>query len=139
VLDDTSGCRKSEVLRRPVQLTPEDTGLGFGDPAGVIDIDPPHGRQVDHIPPSHILSPATLVPRHPDSYQQAVLPRETDGRDDIADVVALGNHGRASIDHPVPDPTSTLVLIVVVGDDLPVQCRGETGGAPQMRQLVSLS
>jgi hypothetical protein len=108
--DDAAGGSEPRRLARLVDLAPQDARLRRGASPGRIDIDPPHGRQVDDDSPiaygrsGHIVTAAT------DGGEDAAPGCEPDGGGYITGMCAPHDGGRPAVDRAVPDSASTVVL-----------------------------
>jgi hypothetical protein len=133
---EAAGRGQAKGLGLPVELRPGDTRFSTSCAPSRVDPNPLHPGEVDHKAAvahgqaRHIV--ATPMHRH----QQAVVPGEIDGGDDICGPSTAGDKGGAPVDHAVPDRASVLVGLVRGTEQLSPQARFESFDSRPVKDRV---
>ena len=99
--------------RLAVQLAPQHAALRSQDHRLWVDVDAPHGRQVDHQRVVDDRPPGDVVPAASHAYVEPGRTGETDGVGDVRRAVTSCDQRRTPVDQPVVDPPGVLVALVV--------------------------
>jgi hypothetical protein len=114
-----------ELLRLAVEVAPSGPRLRASRPRGGIDADALLSREVDDDAVVADRAPGDIMTAAANGNQQLVLAREVDSGHDVSHAGAAGDQRRPLVDHPVPDPTGRLVLVVAGADQLAPESGGE--------------
>jgi hypothetical protein len=116
-----------ERLGLAVELPEQGSAVGHGHPAGRVDPDPAHRRQVDHDAAVAGREPRVAVAAAAHRDQQVLVAGEAHGRDHVLDVAAAGDHRRAGVGGGVPDDPGPVVAGVAGEHDLAAEAVAEAG------------
>ena len=112
-------------LRGAVDLAPGGAGLNAGGSGGGVDVDGPHGGEVDDQAVVADGAARHLVAATADARDGAMVPCDSYGLDDVGHVGAASDDGGVAVDQPVPDPTGLVVGGVITVDDLAAERRAQ--------------
>jgi hypothetical protein len=117
--DDAAGRDKTVGLRRGVEVEPCRTAAGARDPRVVVDIDLPHGREIDHEPAVAHAVARRIVTASAHGDLEVGPPCVVEGRRDVGGGPATNDHGRPAIDESVEAAACSVVLAVLREHDGP--------------------
>jgi hypothetical protein len=124
---DTRGGDRAARGREPVggrlavQLAPEHAALRSHDHRLWVDVDAPHGGQVDHQRVVDDRPPGDVVPAASHADVEPGRTGETDGVGDVRRAVTSCDQRRTPVDQPVVDPSGVLVALVIRPQQRPTE------------------
>jgi hypothetical protein len=128
--DDTSGCHKTERLRRRVELEPSRATVGVGNARVGVYSNGAHPGEVDHEPAVEDAVSGRIVSASTHRDLERKSSCELERRRDVVRPDAARDHRRASVDERVETASRSVVLGVIRSDD------GARQRAPQLDQAI---
>ena len=125
--DDPRWNRKTECMRRMVNITPYRAASGKYRAFLRIHVNIIHSRQIDDEPIVANAQPCGIVAAAANGHDQVVLAAKIDRRDDVRHIAATGDQAGPPIDHGVVDLSSRVVTRVALFDELSAEAGFEGG------------